>query len=97
AQQFAQDGWPSERMTHRHICHHFKILYDRFLTLEYTLGEPLGAIQFGFTLLEFTPDGQALRGGFVGYGALVTRGVVTGTVCLQRQEAYETQSEAVEE
>lgn len=84
-------------MTHRHICHHFKILYDRFLTLEYTLGEPLGAIQFGFTLLEFTPDGQALRGGFVGYGALVTRGVVTGTVCLQRQEAYETQSEAVEE
>ncbi|HEY4384513.1 MAG TPA: IS200/IS605 family accessory protein TnpB-related protein, partial [Ktedonobacteraceae bacterium] len=24
------DGWPSERMTDRHICHHFKILYCLF-------------------------------------------------------------------
>lgn len=27
ARQFAQDGWPPERMTDRHICHHLKILY----------------------------------------------------------------------
>lgn len=63
-----------------------RFVYDRFLKLEYTLEEPPGAIQFGFALLEFTPDGQALSGPFLGYGALVTRGMVTGTVHLERQE-----------
>lgn len=66
-----------------------KCVSGRFLKLEYTLGEPLGAIQFGLILLEFMPDGQALYGGFVGYGALVTQGIVTGTVHLQKREAYE--------
>lgn len=73
-----------------------RLVYDRFLKLEYTLGEPLGAIQFGFILLEFAPDGQALRGGFVGYGALVTTGIVTGTVHLQRQGVQEMQNETIE-
>lgn len=64
-----------------------RLLHDRFLSLEYTLGESAGAIQFGFSLLEFMPDGQALHGGFVGYGALVTEGIITGTVHLHRQES----------
>lgn len=63
-----------------------RCVYDRFLKLEYTLREPVGAIQFGFILLEFAPDGQALSGFFLGYGALATRGMVAGTVQLQRQE-----------
>ena len=64
------------------VCGRF--VHDRFLKLEYTFGEPLGVIQFGFTLLEFTPDGQTLSGHFLGYGGLVTKGMVTGTVYLQR-------------
>lgn len=64
-----------------------KLAHERFVLLEYTLKDPPEALQFGFILLEFTLDGQALQGGFVGYGALVTAGVVTGTVHLQRQRA----------
>lgn len=41
-----------------------RCVYDRFLKLEYTLREPIGAIQFGFILLEFAPDGRTLRGFF---------------------------------
>jgi len=29
--QFTLGGWPSKRMTDRHICHHFKILYPESL------------------------------------------------------------------
>lgn len=60
-------------------------VHDRFLKLEYTLESQLGSIQFGFALLELSPDGQALTGPYLGYGALVTRGMVNGTLHLQRQ------------
>jgi transcriptional regulator with XRE-family HTH domain len=68
-----------------------RLVYERFLLLEYTLGEPQGALQFGFVLLEFALDGQILQGGFVGYGALVTRGIVIGTVRLQKQHVLKPQ------
>lgn len=74
-----------------------RLVYERFLALEYTLREPLGALQFGFALLEFAPDGQTLEGGFVGYGALVTKGIVTGTVYLQRQRTHEMRSKSIGE
>jgi transcriptional regulator with XRE-family HTH domain len=70
-----------------------RLVYDRFLMLEYTLEEPPGAIQFGLLLLEFSTDGQTLHGGFVGYGALVTRGITMGTVHLQKQRARMSQEE----
>lgn len=62
-------------------------VHDRFLKLEYELETRPGSIQFGFTLLELSPDGQALNGPFLGYGALVTRDMVNGTLHLQRQGA----------
>jgi transcriptional regulator with XRE-family HTH domain len=74
-----------------------RLVYDRFLMLEYTLEEPPGAIQFGSLLLEFSVDGQTLRGGFIGYGAIVTRGITMGTVHLQRQRACQSQDKASEE
>lgn len=91
-----QDASQGEGFMIQSITAKGRLVYDRFLTLEYILEEPLGAIQFGFTLLEFMPDGQALCGGFVGYGALVAGGIVTGTVHLRRPGALEIHNEALE-
>ena len=62
-------------------------VHERFLKLEYTLEAQRGTIQFGFALMELDPDGQTLYGSFVGYGAIVTKAVVTGKLRLQRQGA----------
>jgi len=61
-------------------------IHDRFLKIEYTMEAQLGSIQFGFSLLELSPDGRTLSGSFLGYGAL-TRGLIHGTLHIQKQGA----------
>ena len=60
-------------------------VHDRFLKLEYEMQAQPGSVQFGFTLLELSPDGQTLSGPFLGYGALITRGMVSGTLQLHKR------------
>lgn len=60
-------------------------VHDRFLKLEYEMQTQPGSVQFGFTLLELSPDGQTLSGPFLGYGARVTRGTVHGTLQLHKR------------
>ncbi|MGH2479620.1 MAG: hypothetical protein ACRDHW_08200, partial [Ktedonobacteraceae bacterium] len=60
-------------------------VHDRFLKLEYKMQAQPGSVQFGFTLLELSPDGQTLSGPFLGYGALITRGMVSGTLQLHKR------------
>lgn len=62
-------------------------VHNRFLKLEYEMQAQLGSIQFGFTLLELSPDGQTLSGPFLGYGANITRGMVNGTVQVHRRKS----------
>lgn len=61
-----------------------KFVYERFLKLEYEFEQPL--IQFGFILLELSPDGQTLEGCWMGFGA-TTRHLIYGTVQLRKQGA----------
>jgi hypothetical protein len=61
-------------------------VHDRFLKLEYEMEAQPGSVQFGFTLLELSPNGQTLSGPFLGYGAR-TRDLIKGTLELHRQGA----------
>ena len=40
ARKFAPDGWPSKRMTHRHMGRHFKILYSYSVNFPPSRQEP---------------------------------------------------------
>ena len=62
-------------------------VHDRFLRLEYEIQNQPGSVQFGYAILDLSPDGKTLSGKFVGYGALVTRDLVNGTTQLQKQGA----------
>lgn len=62
-------------------------VHDRFLKLEYEMQAQPGSVQFGFTLLELSPDGQTLSGPFLGFGANVTRGFVNGIVQVHRRKS----------
>jgi hypothetical protein len=55
---------------------------DRFLTLNYMNKEK--AQQFGYLILELSPDGNQLEGRFVGYGPRAKK-LVHGTVELMHQ------------
>lgn len=62
-------------------------VHDRFLKLEYEMQAQPGSVQFGFTLLELSPDGRTVSGPFLGFGALFTRGFVHGIVHMQRRKS----------
>lgn len=62
-----------------------KFVHDRFLKIEYEMRDHPGVIQFGFSLLELSPDGQTLDGRFLGFGALISRGPVWGTLQMHKK------------
>lgn len=61
-----------------------KFVYERFLKLEYEFEQ--GVMQFGFVLLELSPDGNTLEGRWMGFGAL-SQSLIYGTMRLRKQGA----------
>lgn len=64
-------------------------VHDKFLKMEYEMEAQLGSIQFGYTLLELSPNGHILDGLFLGHGA-TSRILVSGSVHLQKRGSGKT-------
>jgi hypothetical protein len=70
----------------QHMTIRGTFVYDRFLKMEYEMGDQPGFIQFGFAILELSPDGQTLNGHFVGFAA-ISRNMVWGTIQSHKQRS----------
>lgn len=59
-------------------------VHGRFLKLEYEYPD---LVQFGFILLELSPDGRILEGRWTGFGS-ASRELIYGSVQLQKQGSF---------
>ncbi len=60
-------------------------VHERFLKLEYEYKSEL--VQFGFVLLELSPDGRTLEGQWMGFGP-ISRKLVSGSMQLHKQGSF---------
>ena len=61
-----------------------RFVYERYLKLEYQIKGQPGVLQFGYLLLELSPNALSLDGHFLGFGAY-TQQIIWGAIHIKKR------------